>query len=158
MKARDIMTTHVVEIQEDMSLEEAARVLVTSNISGAPVVNAEGKLVGMLTEGDLIRTQKPLTRPMILTFLDAAIPLNYQQYTDELHALTATKVSDLMTEEVFSLGPDSDESDVAQLMIEKQINRVPIVEKGFLLGIISRQDMIRAQIQRAEGSQEDMLP
>lgn len=146
MQAKDIMTTDVVSIYDDMTLEEAARILLDKDISGAPVLNRSGLLVGVLTEGDLIRTQKSLAQPLFLTFLDAVFPLNYKEINEDLQALTAIKVADLMTETIYSLGPEAEERDIADLMVQRQINRVPIVDRGALVGIVSRQDMVRAHL------------
>lgn len=148
MKAQDIMTTELVTLSEEMTLEEAAKILLAHDISGAPVVNDEGVLVGILSEGDLVRTQKPLTQPLVLTFLDGAIPLNYKAVHEDLQALTATKVARLMTRDVHTLGPEAEAKDLARVMIEKDINRIPIVDSGRLLGIVSRQDLVRAQVER----------
>lgn len=145
MLAKDIMTRDVITIRPEIDLKEAATVFVEHNISGAPVVDCNNRLVGILTEGDLVKQQKPLQKPLYLMFLDSAFPINYKNMKSEVEALTATTVSELMTPYPLTLPEYADISEVAQLMLTKQVNRIPIVnEEDELLGIVTRQDIIRA--------------
>lgn len=145
MLAKDIMTRNVITISPEIDLKEAATVFVEHNISGAPVVDRNNRLVGILTEGDLVKQQKPLQKPLYLMFLDSAFPINYKNMKSEVEALTATTVSELMTPYPLTLPEYADISEVAQLMLTKQVNRIPIVnEEDELLGIVTRQDIIRA--------------
>ncbi|MBS5595256.1 MAG: CBS domain-containing protein [Clostridiales bacterium] len=145
MLAKDIMTHDVITIRPEIDLKEAATVFVEHNISGAPVVDRNNRLVGILTEGDLVKQQKPLQKPLYLMFLDSAFPINYKNMKSEMEALTATTVSELMTPYPLTLPEYADISEVAQLMLTKQVNRIPIVnEEDELLGIVTRQDIIRA--------------
>lgn len=145
MLAKDIMTRDVITIRPEIDLKEAATVFVEHNISGAPVVDRNNRLVGILTEGDLVKQQKPLQKPLYLMFLDSAFPINYKNMKSEVEALTATTVSELMTPYLLTLPEYADISEVAQLMLTKQVNRIPIVnEEDELLGIVTRQDIIRA--------------
>ncbi len=145
MLAKDIMTRDVITIRPEIDLKEAATVFVEHNISGAPVVDRNNRLVGILTEGDLVKQQKPLQKPLYLMFLDSAFPINYKNMKSEVEALTATTVSELMTPYPLTLPEYADISEVAQLMLTKQENRIPIVnEEEELLGIVTRQDIIRA--------------
>ena len=145
MLAKDIMTCDVITISPEIDLKEAAMVFVEHNISGAPVVDRNNRLVGILTEGDLVKQQKPLQKPLYLMFLDSAFPINYKNMKSEVEALTATTVSELMTPYPLTLPEYADISEVAQLMLTKQVNRIPIVnEEDELLGIVTRQDIIRA--------------
>ncbi|MDU2293452.1 MAG: CBS domain-containing protein [Clostridiales bacterium] len=145
MLAKDIMTRDVITIRPEIDLKEAATVFVEHNISGAPVVDRNNRLVGILTEGDLVKQQKPLQKPLYLMFLDSAFPINYKNMKSEVEALTATTVSELMTPYPLTLPEYADISEVAQLMLTKQVNRIPIVnEEDELLGIVTRQDIIRA--------------
>ena len=145
MLAKDIMTRDVITIRPEIDLKEAATVFVEHNISGAPVVDRNNRLVGILTEGDLVKQQKPLQKPLFLMFLDSAFPINYKNMKSEVEALTATTVSELMTPYPLTLPEYADISEVAQLMLTKQVNGIPIVnEEDELLGIVTRQDIIRA--------------
>lgn len=145
MLAKDIMTTHVITVAPSMSLKEVAALFLEHNISGAPVVNEHNVLEGIITEGDLVRQQQPIEKPLYLFLLDSSFPLNYKKMNEELEALTATSAEQLMTREVISLPEYAEVSEVADLMLRKHINRIPVInEDEQLLGIITRQDVIRA--------------
>lgn len=145
MLVKDIMTRKVITISPKLELKEAAMVFVENNISGAPVVDENNRLVGIITEGDLVRQQKPVQKPLYLVFLDSSFPVNYKKIKNELEAVTATTVEQLMTKELYTLPEYSDVSDVATLMLQKKINRIPIInDEEELLGIVTRQDIIRS--------------
>ncbi|NJK81845.1 MAG: CBS domain-containing protein [Chloroflexaceae bacterium] len=112
MKAREIMTSNVVSVREDNSVEDAARLLARHRISGMPVVNRTGVLVGLITEHDLI-------------------------------AKSGTIVADIMTQNVITVGADTDVESVAHLLANQRIRRVPVLEDGKLVGILSRADLVR---------------
>lgn len=145
MLLKDIMTKEVLTLSPNDSLETAAKLLVEHGVSGAPVIDAFSNVIGMLTEGDLVRQQKPITKPVFLMFLDSAFPLNFKSINKDLEAITAMKVSQLMTKDVISLHEYDEVSEAAEFMIEKNINRVPIInDEGQLLGIVTRHDIVRA--------------
>jgi len=121
-KAKDVMQKDVVTISPDATLEEACHVLVSKQISGMPVVNAGGKLVGLLSEKD------------ILNFVFSG-------------NLGNTKVSEAMSKDLTVFPPDADADKIALAIGEKKIRRVPIVDsKGKVVGIVSRRDIIRIAI------------
>lgn len=145
MQAKDMMNQNVITIHEKASLKEAAQILIENRISGAPVVTTDNRLAGILSEGDLVRQQKPLSKPMMLMFLDGAFPVNYREIQHDLEAVTATEVSQLMTTPVKTLSPDSDLSEIATLMLDAKINRIPIVDDdNTLVGIVTRHDILKA--------------
>lgn len=145
MLLKDVMTENVLTLSPNDTLEDAARLFVEHKISGAPVVDAFHNVIGILTEGDLVRQQKPLTKPIFLMFLDSAFPVNYKAINKDLEAMTAINVAQLMSKDVLSLHEYDDIAQAADIMIEKKINRVPIInDEGQLLGIVTRQDVIRA--------------
>ncbi|MDO4281552.1 MAG: CBS domain-containing protein [Peptococcaceae bacterium] len=145
MLLKEIMTKNVLTLSPNDSLEDAAKLLVEHRISGAPVVDAFNNVIGMLTEGDLVRQQKPLTQPLYLMFLDSAIPINLKSLNKDWEDLTAMTVAQLMTQKVVSLHEYDEVSEAAETMLNKKINRLPIInDEGQLLGIVTRQDIIRA--------------
>ncbi len=145
MLLEQIMTTKVVTVSPEMDLKSCAAIFIEHNISGAPVVDDHKQLVGIITEGDLVRQQKPVRKPLYLVFLDANFPINYKQVRDDLEAVTATTVAQLMTEDVYTLPEYKEVSEAAALMLNKKVNRLPIVnDEGELLGIVTRQDIIKA--------------
>ena len=97
MLLKDIMTKDVLTLSPNDSLEKAAELFVEHGISGAPVIDAFNNVIGMLTEGDLVRQQKPLTKPLFLMLFDGAIPVNLKKIQNEVEEMGATTVAQLMT-------------------------------------------------------------
>jgi CBS domain-containing protein len=142
MKARDIMTTHVVTIGANATVRELADLLVKRGISAVPVVGARGELVGIVSEGDLIRRTElgtARTRSWWLRLLSGEHP----QAVDFIKANTH-KVSDVMVREVITAEPDAPLSEIARLIERHKVKRVPIVHNGQLVGIVSRANLVQA--------------
>ena len=143
--AKDLMTSSVKVVQPNSTVEEAAKILLDNSISGLPVVDEEGILKGIISEGDLVFQNKKLSPPAMVDILGALITVGSQeQYFKELKRTLATTVNELMVTDVVTVNPDMTLEDIATLMIEKKINRVPVVDEQKLVGIITRQDIIRA--------------
>jgi CBS domain-containing protein len=144
MQAKDIMTREIITVISTTTVEETAKILSDNKISGLPVVNDSHEVIGIITEGDLVFQQKKVTTPAFIALFDGVLQLGKQRFYDEIKKIAAYKVEDLMTKEVISVQPDTDISDIATLMIEKNINRVPVVDKeNKLVGIITRHDIIK---------------
>ncbi len=142
MKASDIMVTDVITVAPESDVPEVATLLLTNHISGAPVVDAGGKLVGMISEGDLIRHSEAGTaheRPWWLRLL-----MGRELLAGEFLREHSRRVRDLMTREVVSAAPDTPVADIATLLERHRIKRVPIVEGGKVVGIVSRANLIQA--------------
>lgn len=150
MQARDIMNKNVITVQEDSSIEEAAGILTEYNISGAPVVNKQGKIVGMVTEGDLLHKETNPRTPAFLNILGAFIYIRgIERYREDFKKLAAASTSEIMTTDVITASGDMEIEDVAALMVEHGIKRVPVVENGNIIGIISRADIIKTLAKKA---------
>lgn len=121
-RIRDYMATELLTLTPDMEILRAARLLVDNNIGGAPVVDAAGRLAGILTEKDLMR-----------------VVLNAGYYADY-----GGKVADYMTTEVTSIGPDESVVEVAKRFLDNRYHRYPVLDNGRLVGQISRRDLLRA--------------
>ncbi|MGD0154196.1 MAG: CBS domain-containing protein, partial [Thermacetogeniaceae bacterium] len=105
MLARDIMNKNVITVQEDASIEELARVLTENHISGAPVVNKEGKLVGIVTDADLIHKETNPRAPGFVNILGAIIYVTgIARYREDFKKLAATRTSEIMTTDVIAVG------------------------------------------------------
>lgn len=149
MLARAIMNKSVITIQEDATIEEVANVLTKNNISGAPVVNKEGKLVGMVTEGDLLHKETNPRTPGYLNILGALIYIGgVEKYKNDLKKLASTKASEIMTTNVITVSGDAKVEQVAAMMVNHNIKRVPVIENDALVGIISRADIVKTMAQR----------
>jgi CBS domain-containing protein len=144
MLAKEIMTKEVLTVSPQTSVQEVAKLLIEHKISGVPVVE-EGKLVGIVSEGDLIIKDTNLHIPSVINVLGSIIYLESpKKLEEEIKKITAVEVKDLMTKEVFTVQEDSDISEVATLMAEKRINRVPVVKGEEIVGIISRGDIVKS--------------
>lgn len=145
MLAKEIMTRDVITVSPDASVEEVIKVLSEKGISGLPVTDQTGRLVGVVSEGDLLVRTKQLHFPSYLQFLAGVIYLeSLKRFEEEIRKAVAVKVKDIMTEEVVTASPDTSVTELATLMTEKGINRIPILEDKKLVGIVSRADIIRA--------------
>lgn len=144
--AQDIMTTEVVTVHPDDDIEKVAGLLLKNHISGLPVLDDSGKLVGIVTEGDLVSSQKPVRVPLHVVILDSPIYLEKpQRFIDEIKRAAAQKVGDLMSAKLYTVGPEASVEAMAVKMVERRINRVPVVDAdNKLIGIVSRQDIIKA--------------
>jgi len=148
MLAREVMTRDVVTVNRSASVTDVARLLVEHKVSGMPVVDEEHRVVGMITEGDLIYKDKKVHMPAFLEILGGVIYLeNPQRIVNDLKKMTATKVAEVMTSKVYTVKEDATMEDIATIMVERQVNRLPVVDQaGKLVGIISRQDLVKAMI------------
>jgi len=150
LTAKDIMTKDVVTVKPDTSIEELSTLLVSNEISGAPVVDADGAIVGMVTENDLISRNKRLHIPTVVSFLDAVIYLeSSKKFSDDVKRLTATKVGDICSKTVVTIAEDTTLTDIATIMSEKKVHLLPVVRSGKVIGIVGKRDVVKAVSQQA---------
>ena len=150
MRAADVMKHRVTTIAPDATVAEAARLMLEHSISGLPVVDAKGKLVGMVTEGDLLRRSETGTerrRPRWLEFF-----LGAGRLAGEYAHAHGRKVDEVMTPKVFSVDPTTPLETIVGLMEKHRIKRLPVVEKGWLVGIVSRANLLSALAHLAPGA------
>ncbi|MHB1279728.1 MAG: CBS domain-containing protein [Acidithiobacillus sp.] len=143
--AQDIMTREAITVLADDSVKKVGEVLLSSGHHSLPVVNGDGRLVGMIGERDLIDAHRKVHLPTMLTILDGLIPLGgMHEYEEELRKVTAVTASQLATARVISVAPDEDADAVAEKLLRKDVHAVPVVDgSGLLLGIISRSDILQ---------------
>jgi len=146
--AKDIMIKKVITIKRDASVDELSELLVKNKISGVPVVDDSGSLVGIATEGDLIVQDADLHFPRYFKLLDSIIYLeSLNKFKRNLKKYLGTKVEDVMTSKVKTAGTDTPVSEVANIIIRDNVNRVPVLnKKGGLVGIITRADIVKSMI------------
>jgi CBS domain-containing protein len=142
MNAADIMTTQVVTIAADATAKDAAELMLNNHISALPVVDASGKLLGIVSEGDLVRRAELGTARSRSWWLELLTP-NRTLATDYVKS-HGHKVSELMTRDLVTAKPDTPIAEIALLLEENAIKRVPIVDKGKLVGIVARANLIQA--------------
>jgi CBS domain-containing protein len=142
MLARDIMTRAVATIQPDTQIADAITRMLANHVSGLPVVDAAGRLVGVLSEGDLLRRSETQTGQKRSKWLEFLIgPAHLAQEYVHTHS---RRVEDIMTRDVLTVTEDTPLEDVVNLMERKHIKRVPVMRGDALVGIISRADLVRA--------------
>lgn len=143
---REVMTTDVVTLAPDQTFEVAADTLAEKSIGAAPVVDADGKVVGLLRDEDLIVSEANLHAPTWFNFLGAEFPLpgENKRFESELKRMTAASVSDLMETEFPTASPDDTLGTVAARMHDADISHIPVIDAdGKLVGIIARGDLVR---------------
>jgi CBS domain-containing protein len=147
MKVREIMTAEVVVAHPDTPVNRLAGLMAERDISGIPVVEND-RLSGIVTEFDLIVRNTRLEPPAFFQILDARIPLETpSHYRERLRHMLGTHARDVMTETVVSVGPDEELEALAELMVKRRVNPVPVVEGGRIVGIVSRSDIVRMMAQ-----------
>ena len=145
---KDIMVKKVITIQKDASVEELSELLVKNKISGVPVVDSDGKLVGIATEGDLIIKDSDLHFPRYFKLLDSIIYIDsLNKFKKSLKKFLGTKVEDVMTAEIKTVKEETPVGEAANIMIKYNINRVPVLDsKDELVGIVTRADIVGSMI------------
>ena len=153
MKVKDIMTEDVIRVKPDTPVSTAARLFREKALSGLPVVDDEGNLVGIVTEVDLIARHARPHFPAYIQFLDSIIYLeSSKRFKESMRRILATAVSDLMTTPAQSVDPEMEVQDLAAFMVEHRVNPVPVVtEDGDLVGIVSHTDVLE-MIERAQAA------
>jgi CBS domain-containing protein len=151
LTAKDIMTRDVLVVKPDTSIEELSSLLVKNEISGVPVVDDSGALVGIVTENDLISRNKRLHIPTVVSFLDAAIYLeSSKKFEQEVKRLTATRVGDICARKVVTIAEDTTVIDIATIMSEKKVYLLPVLRAGKVVGIVGKRDMVKAVVRQSE--------
>jgi len=147
LNARDIMTADLITVQIDEKITTAAELLVTNRINGLPVVNGEGRLVGIICQSDLISQQKKIPIPSFFTILDGIIPItSMKQIEKEAGKIAATRVNQAMTKDPITVNPDTDIETIASLMVDNNFHTIPVVEHGKLVGVIGKEDILKTLI------------
>jgi CBS domain-containing protein len=142
MKAADVMVSNVITVGVDASIGEVAAILLNNHISGAPVVGKNGELVGIVSEGDLIRRPEINTAKRHSWWLEL-ISSKWASATEYIKS-HSRKVADVMTRDVITAKPDTPLGDIAAMLERNRIKRVPIVEGAKLVGLVSRANILQA--------------
>ncbi len=142
----EVMTSNPITVTRETSLTEAIKIIAEKRISGLPVVDDQGKLVGVISESDLMWKQTGIDPPPYVMFLDSVIYLeNPARYEKEVHKVLGQTVGEVMTTKAISIAPESSVKDAARLMHDKHVRRLPVVnEVGQVVGIITRGDIVRS--------------
>ena len=144
--AKDIMSGNVITINKDASIEELSGLLLEKKISGVPVVDDNGNMVGIATEGDIIVKDTELHFPRYFKLLDGIIYLeSFTKFKNNLRKHLAIKVEEIMTRKVISARINTEVSEIAEMMVKNGVNRIPIVdEENKPVGIVTRADIVKS--------------
>ena len=147
-KTKDIMSAPAISVTENHTLQEVLELMAENNFSGLPIVDSDNKVIGIISNTDIIRYSQQ----------SSVIPLSnlsgwispYANITDlasvrkGFEMLNKTKTGQIMTKKVYTVSPDTDATEIAQLMNQRKINRVPVVDSdGKLVGIVTRGNMVQ---------------
>ena len=138
------MTTDVLTFGPDDGVEQAMRLLLDRDVDAAPVVDDKGAVVGLLSNGDLIVQESELHFPTVMTFLGGTFEFGHKHFEEELRRALGSKVSEVMTTDPVVCEDGDTIERAATLMHEHEVSRLPVVRDGRLVGIISRNDVLRA--------------
>jgi len=147
LTARDIMTPDPRTVARELPVTDAARLMAENRIGALPVLEGE-KLVGIVTEGDLIMQEVKIEFPTYIHLLDGFImyPPSTAKFESELKKAVGATVGDVMSSEPVTVQADTSIEDLATLMVEREVSRVPVLEGEKLVGIVSKSDIVRSLV------------
>ena len=147
LKVKDIMTSKIITVSPETEVVNAAKILLEKGINGLPVIDASGKLVGVLTQSDLVAQQKSIPIPSVFTLLESYIPLTLVHRIDkEVEKIAALKVEQAMTPNPVTVSPETDIEDVAKLMVDNKYHTLPVMEGDKVVGIVGKEDILKTLI------------
>lgn len=152
MRAEQIMTPDPIAATPEMTIAEAARLMLDHRISGLPVTEGKARLVGMLTEGDLLRRAETGTERHRSRWLE--LLMGPGRLAGDYVDAHARKVSEIMTTDIVSVAPGAPLDEIVALMEKHHVKRVPVVDTGRLVGIVSRADLVRALLDQLVHQEE----
>lgn len=156
-KVRDFMRCDVFFVKPNHSVFDVAKVFSQNNISGAPVVD-KGKVVGVVSISDIVKFMNVklanadiiVHEPQSLSFLFLNLVKMGKDYVDfkkELERISKTEIKHMMSKKVVSISPEANLFEAAEMMEKNDVNRLPVIENGKLIGIIARADLIKALVE-----------
>jgi CBS domain-containing protein len=145
LKVREIMQTEVITVGPETTVGELADMLAKNKISGVPVVDEQGGVLGMVSEADIILQDADLHFPYYIQFLESVIYLqSVRKFEERFRKAFGSKVTEVMSDEVVTISPDASVREAATIMADRKINRLPVTDGGRLVGIVTRGDIVRA--------------
>jgi CBS domain-containing protein len=144
---REVMDPEPVTVRSDTPVEDVIRLLGDSELPGVPVVEEDGRCVGIVTEADLVIAdeQGDLHLPHYIELFGGVVFLEpLRHFEERLRKATALTVADLMTEDPVTVGPDASVREAGRTIAERGHNRLPVVEHGRLVGVVTRVDVLEA--------------
>lgn len=144
LTSKDIMTSPVITVKKETSVKELARILNTNSISGAVVVNDHDKVIGIVTESDLIFQNKKLHIPSVVAILDAYFFLeNPDKMEQEIQKMAGATVGDIYSKDPITVQEDTTIAEIATIMSERHVHTLPVLKDNVLVGVIGKKDIIK---------------
>ena len=143
MKVREIMSHPVYVVRDDATLEQAAQVMLERNVGGLPVVDAQGKLNGIVTESDFAAKEHGVPFSTLRYPQLFGEWMSNEKIEKVYRAARSKKVSEIMTRVVAMVAEDDSVEKVLELMLRRNVNRVPVVREGIPVGIVARHDLLK---------------
>ena len=147
MRARDVMSTTLYTVERTTPIQDVIRTLLEHEISGMPVVEGE-RVVGIISEGDLILRERANRPRGGMAYLAQQLFEDHEKLAEEYRKAHGLVAEDVMTRNVVTVLPGTPVEEVAHLLAERNVKRVPVVDDGRLVGIVSRRDVLRATADR----------
>jgi CBS domain-containing protein len=148
--ARDIMTTEVLTVSPETSISELSKILENRKIGGLPVVDEGGRLLGVITQSDLVARARDLDLPPAINILDFHFYLQIPSHLlQRVEKMLGTTVGDCMSPNPVTVAPDTPVSRIAALMDKQKVHTLPVLEGGKIVGVIGKMDLVRAMAREA---------
>lgn len=154
MLVRDVMSSPAITVRTDTKIPEVARLLRAHDISGMPVLDEAGRLVGVVTDHDLILRNAPIREPRYFAVLSGYIPLNLEEhrhYREQLRHTMAVTAGDMVEPDVPTVTPDTPLEEAMELMLDPKVTLLPVLDEGEVVGVVTRTDLVRL-IEQLEGA------
>lgn len=149
LTAADVMTKdNIITVTRETTVRNLAELFTKNRVSSFPVVDEGNRLIGIVTETDLIEQDKSLHIPTVISLFDWVLYVESEKkFEKELKKMTGQTVGDIFSNDVTSVSPSTPLNEVADVMSKRSIHAVPVVEGGKLVGVVSRIDLIRSMIE-----------
>ena len=145
LTARDIMTTEVITVSPETLVSDLAKTLAGKNIGGVPVVDADGRLLGIVTQSDLVERARDLEMPPAINILDFHVYLQIPSHLfRKVEKMLGATVADVMSPKPVTVSPETPVPQIAALMAKQKVHTLPVLERGKIVGIIGKMDLVRA--------------
>ena len=155
LKVKDIMTREIITVSPETEIVTAAKILLEKRINGLPVIDAFGRLVGVLCQSDLVAQQMSIPIPSVFTLLDGYIPLTIIKRIDkEVEKIAALTVKQAMTPNPVTVGLETDIEDVAKLMVDKKYHTLPVMEGDKVIGIVGKKDVLKTLLSEPQKKED----
>jgi CBS domain-containing protein len=143
MVVADIMTRDPITVWRDTPVQEVARLMMQHGVSGLPVLDRDGTLVGVVTEDDLIVRHAHLHLPTYVLYFTVR---GEHQFEEEMRRALATRADQVMSDELYAIAPEDDIADAATVLMDTHASPLPVVSDGKIVGILSRADIVRLMV------------